>query len=701
MTTPHRLLVLLVVIAAFALRLVAVDSLPPGLYHDEAYYGIDATGVLAGDRHLYFPANNGREPLFIYLVAGMIGILGPTPAAVRLVSVFAGTAGTAAAFAMATGLYGRRVGLLTAALFAVAPWPVILGRVGFRVGLLPLVLALAVAATTRGARRSSRRWIAFGGALAGLTLYTYTAARLLPVAIAAWGLWWLWARRARQSAPGSTGGTPAPVPDQPDDRPVMHPPASHLAAVWLAAALLVAAPLLVAFARDPGATLGRAGQVSVFAPEIHHGDLAGALARNLGGTLGMVFVRGDFIPRHNIPNRPVLGLLGGALWLAGLGLMLWRRRPADVLIAVWIAVMLIPTLLAENAPHFLRAAGSLPALLVPPAVAVAAVAERARGSPRAARLASALAALLALLLVGGELAATLGYARAAGAPGPTRDTLAFAFEGAAVDLAREVNTALGSGWRGGWSSGPAARSEEAGTGEGGAATAGAVWLDRRLRDGWAAVPFLVDVDRVKLNDGYDPILDVGPGVAFLQPEGLEPEHVWAEHVPGLRIDFGDGPLARGDLESTARPLYIRIDGRPAPPIAPPRARFANGLVLLGAVPVARQPSAGGERLILGTVWGIDRAPDAEPTVFFQVLEGDRVVAASDAPLGRDLFPVAQWKPGDQVVERRVIDVPGGYDPTRHRLVAGAYTWPSVERIPVVAEDGAVVGDHVVLAGGPK
>lgn len=664
LTTLHRPLILVVVIAAFALRLVAVGDLPPGLYHDEAYYGLDAAGVLAGDLHLYFPANNGREPLFVYLVAGFIAMLGQTPAALRLASAFVGTAGVAAAFAMAASLYGRRVGLLTAALMAVAPWPVILGRVGFRAGLLPLVLALTVAATVRGLRRSDRRWIAFGGALAGLTLYTYAAARLVPAAVVAYGLWWMWSRRrAARSAERSEarlGG----------DNPATTSPPPRLLALWIAAALLVAAPLVITFALDPATTLGRAGQVSVLAPGINGGDPAAALVRNIWGTLGMVFVRGDFIPRHNIPERPVLGLVGAALWLVGLGLVLERRRPPDVLILIWIAVMLIPTLLAENAPHFLRAVGLLPALMVLPALGVDAVAGLARRSARMAALAAPLTAALALLLVGGELAATLAYAREAAAPGSTRDTLGFAFESAATELAAEINAAPG-----------------------------AVWLDRRLRDGWAALPYLVDTDRVKLVDPYDPIFSTGPGVAFLQPESLELARLWAEHVSGLRFDFRDGPPARGDLETEARPLFVRIDGQSAPAATgAPLARFANGLTLLEVLGPPGGPTPRSEQVTLDTVWATERALDAEPTLFFQVLDGSRVVAASDAPPGRGVFPAALWHPGDQVVERRTLELPGGYDPARHRIIAGAYTWPSVERIAVIGPDGAPAGDHVELAG---
>ena len=50
---------------AGAFRLYMLGAWPPGLYHDEAYYGLDALRVLAGDRSIYFAANHGREPLLM------------------------------------------------------------------------------------------------------------------------------------------------------------------------------------------------------------------------------------------------------------------------------------------------------------------------------------------------------------------------------------------------------------------------------------------------------------------------------------------------------------------------------------------------------------------------------------------------------------------------------------------------------------
>ncbi len=39
----------LIGLLAAVLRLVAIDRLPPGLYHDEAYNGLDALNVLRGE----------------------------------------------------------------------------------------------------------------------------------------------------------------------------------------------------------------------------------------------------------------------------------------------------------------------------------------------------------------------------------------------------------------------------------------------------------------------------------------------------------------------------------------------------------------------------------------------------------------------------------------------------------------------------
>jgi 4-amino-4-deoxy-L-arabinose transferase-like glycosyltransferase len=239
---------------AATLRLVAFGQVPPGLYHDEAHNGLDALDILRGHFPLYFPANNGREPLFIYLIALAVGVLGKSPFALRLVAFFAGTLTVAATAAMGRALFSRRVGLLAAAVLAVTLWHVHLSRVGFRAVLLPLFIALAAWQGASGVRKTrgqgdkrqeaggkkqearSRKqeagskkqeargkkqeaeggeqeagdregkwegwyhWLA-AGVFYGLSFYTYTAVRFTPIALAAFGIYGLATQSAIRHSP--------------------------------------------------------------------------------------------------------------------------------------------------------------------------------------------------------------------------------------------------------------------------------------------------------------------------------------------------------------------------------------------------------------------------------------------------------------------------------------------------------------------
>ena len=90
MTWQPTLLLVTVLVAAF-LRLYQLDLLPPGLFYDEAYNGLDVRGILTGVQFpLYFPGNNGREPIFLYLQSLFVAGLGYTPYALRVTAAFTG-----------------------------------------------------------------------------------------------------------------------------------------------------------------------------------------------------------------------------------------------------------------------------------------------------------------------------------------------------------------------------------------------------------------------------------------------------------------------------------------------------------------------------------------------------------------------------------------------------------------------------------
>ena len=338
------MLVALLTVLAAALRLLWLSDFPPGLYHDEGYNGLDALRVLSGESPVYFPANNGREPAFIYVIAATVGLLGRTPGALRLAATACGTFTIPAAYLMARVWFNRRVALLGTAVLAVTFWHVHLSRIGFRAVTLPLAVALALWAGTRAFRSGKGRDWLLCGVLYGVCFYTYLPTRFTPIAVLACGLLLACTGRGRRLWPG---------------------------ALWFCAgAALAVAPLALYAIGNWDLVMGRAGQVSVLNPAINKGDLWGTLVRQLVGTLGMFFVRGDTIARHNLPGRPVFDPLLGVAMLVGLVQIVRNRRQAlaPVLASVWVAVMVIPTWVAEDAPHFLRAAGALPLLPFLPAL---------------------------------------------------------------------------------------------------------------------------------------------------------------------------------------------------------------------------------------------------------------------------------------------------------------------------------------------
>ena len=289
---------------AAGLRFWQLGDIPPGLYRDEASNGLDAVAVLTGQRPgqtpFYFEANNGREPAYIYLVAASIGMLGQSTLAVRLAAAFIGTLTTWFTFKLADAWFGRRIGLLSAWMWAITLWPIHLSRIGLRPILLPLVLSLTFWLGTLAYRRQRAgqparwMWLAAGVAY-GLSFYTYLAARFTVILFPLLVIYLVFIGRSKWLWPGIGWAT--------------------------LGAVLALAPLFGVTWQDPELILGRTGQVSILNPAINNGDFLSTLTRQLGQTLAMFGWQGDTIIRHNPPGRPVFDLVMLLFFFSGPGLV--------------------------------------------------------------------------------------------------------------------------------------------------------------------------------------------------------------------------------------------------------------------------------------------------------------------------------------------------------------------------------------------
>jgi len=342
---------LAILIVAAALRLIALDTTPPGLQHDEVFHGHDAVTVLLGNRPLYFTSNAGNEPLFIYLMSITIGFFGHTELGIRLAAVICGLLTLLFTYLWIRRAFNQRTALIAAALLAINFWPLFLSRVGLRAASVPMMVALTAwlladcqfpitAQCSRTTHHALRSTILAGTAL-GLSLYTYPAARILPVIVAVFFIICsLIVRKLNKS----------------------------LLLVLIVAAV-VFAPLGYTIATLPEADV-RLQQLGGPVQAALIGNFEPVLRYTLN-TLGMFTFGGDPIARYNLPGRPVFDPITGILFYLGLILALRKwREPRYLFALIWLPIGLLPSMLSDSAPSFLRASASLPVTFLFPALAV-------------------------------------------------------------------------------------------------------------------------------------------------------------------------------------------------------------------------------------------------------------------------------------------------------------------------------------------
>lgn len=353
-------LLLAMLIASFALRFADISNLPSGLYPDEAVNGMDALNANAtGQYKLFYPANNGREGLFINLQAFAVKIFGNTIPALKLWSAIFGTLTVLGVYLLAAELLRNRwAGIVAAYLTAFSYWAINFSRIGFRAIMLPFILSFAFYFLFKGLRTKKLADFIIAGFIYGLGLHTYIAFRVSPLVLIVL-LVSLAITRKRFFAEYW----------------------KHIL-VFAIAMFIAAAPMLLDFfVWNPQDYSSRTSEISVLNPAVNQGHLALTLARTFGLALAKYNFWGDQNMRQNYPPYPLLNPITGVAFLIGfcyilfkffhLAWLRFKKKVRDekldvyVFLLAWFFVLLIPEFLAdEGNPHALRSIGTLPVVMI-------------------------------------------------------------------------------------------------------------------------------------------------------------------------------------------------------------------------------------------------------------------------------------------------------------------------------------------------
>jgi hypothetical protein len=359
-------ILLLLILVAFFLRVWQLPQIPPGLWYDEAYNALDAMWMAETNHYpVFFVGNNGREPIWHYLLLLSISLLGNIPFAVRWVGALAGVLTVPIIYRFAFSLlrpfsqnnhHRHWLALTAVGWLTVSWWHLLNSRNGFRPVLLPPLLMLSLyffwrGWELRGTFHVSRFTFYFilAGLFLGLSQYTYLPARLAPLIVMGFAVLWsvqafrVYVQKGRADFNLHTYGT--------------------IRQLWLGllvtllVAVLVFAPLGLFYFNNPDTFSSRTGDV-IFAPKTF-----GEVTAHLLQGVSLFFGAGHELYRHHLPGRAMLGWLEiPCFWVGLISLLrpVHLRRPETQLILMGFVVMWLPALLALPPVHSLRPIGVLP-----------------------------------------------------------------------------------------------------------------------------------------------------------------------------------------------------------------------------------------------------------------------------------------------------------------------------------------------------
>jgi 4-amino-4-deoxy-L-arabinose transferase-like glycosyltransferase len=675
-----------ILLIATLTRTVRLGHVPPGLSADELANSRMAERVLNGERPIWFEESFGHEPLYHYLQAATMRLVGFNVWGIVLPSVVAGVLTVWLTHALGRRVFGSGVGLLAAAGLAVTWWPIFFSRVGLRIiGLAPLTAATAYA-LWRGLepversesvegqashwRRRVRPWFLLSGLLLAAGLYTYSAAKALPGALALFVLYLAIFHRQRLRG--------------------------RCIALLLAAILVAGLTWpLYHYLQTHESSDTRTAQIGAPLEALKHGDPRPILENTLI-TLGTFGFKGDPKWRHNVAGRAAFTLVGALFFYGGLCLALRRwRQPGYTLLLLWWAAGLLPSITTIDAPSSNRLIASLV-----PTYLILALGMAEAGRWLLDRWRRALPALsVAGLIVG-------------------------AWEG---------STALVPYFRS-WPDHPEVREIYQAT-----LTEVMSYLDSRAEGLPLCIgePFLYDnylwlPSRTLRRTDPAAIRWFNPASALVFPAGgVETRYVFPHHAPDadpiLAGDWFANLTAEATSEHhtrTGEPVYVvyRLEAR-AKLVEKLTATAASGPVWTsGEVEFAAEPAPGtrqphdlpvnfGHQIaFLG--YEVART-EAKPSDWVTVLTYWRVLAPMDPPLAAFFVHLLDshsqmrgqhdglgarspdWQPGDVILQLHRFQVGPDTPPGHYWLELGAYTWVNWERLSVYEGDVAV-GDRLLL-----
>jgi hypothetical protein len=193
--------------------------------------------------------------------------------------------------------------------------------------------------------------------------------------------------------------------------------------------------------------------------------------------------------------------------------------------------------------------------------------------------------------------------------------------------------------------------------------------------------------------------DASPATYFVAADQQEAASWWERFLEEDQTHVGETgyavyrPVAQAQIAAQITAVQERspvwADPETPQALAPPLA-FGDQLALVG-YELLTPTVAPREPVSLVTYWRVIAPASKELKIFVHLLdESGHILGQHD---GLDVA-VAGRRAGDVIVQRHVFEISAA--PGHHRLQVGLYDPQTMQRLPVLAHDGAVLGDRLLL-----
>jgi hypothetical protein len=662
----------------WGLRLCCLETVPPG-WRDDELINIHALSgdLLRGEFPLYFTGASGHEPLYHYLHAVVHAVLGFNVLSGHLLSVILGTLSVALTYVLTRRLFGRGTALITSLALTTSFWALMYSRTAIRHINVPpcaLIVFYLLWRALPGRPGSSRTIWVLVGLAQGISLYTYPAARLLPVLLVLFAAY----------------------------LGVFHRP--KFSRCWqdillsLVITTIIVAPMATAIVqgRSEAAAQGigadaRLAELAVPVRELQEGNPQ-PLLKTVWKTLSMFHATGDPEWLYNIPDRPVFNLLGGALLWAGVALCLYRwRQPKYLFLLLWLGLGLLPAFVSMPPASLGHTILAQPVAYVLPALVLT---EAYRGLKtrisnieyHVPRLQNALpvlvhssfAAVLAIFLITNTVRDLRDYF----VVWPQRGMVRFLYRADYREAARYLN----------------ARPDITD-----------VAIPSALMGPWDRLALQVDTQ------GYHEIRLFDPDRALVWTTQDIPSNVLLTSFPQPSPPIATALETNADSPSTISPYLELYELHYPPDLTSDQAsaRFANGLDLIGVRTMGMDAKAPGpdHQVTLLTMWRVARPLDLPPlpivanppppgvhaaprlAVFAHLLTADAAFITGDDGLWVDPLTL---RAGDRFAQIHHFTLPSDVPAGSVVVVLGLYDPVSNDRWPILTSDDQHGSDHLSI-----